>query len=39
MQDASASLTTAPGLSALTALSPLDGSYAGKLAPLRPFMS
>ncbi len=39
MQDASASLTTAPGLSALTALSPLDGRYAPKLAALRPFMS
>jgi adenylosuccinate lyase len=29
---------TAP-LSAVSALSPLDGRYAGKLAPLRPFMS
>ena len=27
------------GLSALTALSPLDGRYAAKLATLRPFMS
>ena len=39
MQDASASLTTAPGLSALTAISPLDGRYAPKLAALRPLMS
>ena len=30
---------TAAGLSALTALSPLDGRYAPKLAALRPFMS
>ncbi len=39
MQDASASLTAAPGLSALTALSPLDGRYAPKLAALRPLLS
>ncbi len=30
----------APGtLSPISALSPLDGRYAGRLAPLRPFMS
>ena len=32
--------SSAPGtLSPVSALSPLDGRYAGKLAPLRPFMS
>ena len=30
---------TGAELSPITALSPLDGRYAGRLAPLRPFMS
>ncbi len=32
-------MTSTPALSALTALSPLDGRYAGKLAALRPLLS
>lgn len=33
------SAAAAGGLTPVSALSPLDGRYAGKLAPLRPFMS
>jgi len=39
MQEPSKPTAAALGLSALTALSPLDGRYAPKLATLRPFMS
>jgi len=39
MQEPSHTTRAAMGLSALTALSPLDGRYAPKLAQLRPFMS
>jgi adenylosuccinate lyase len=36
---AATTATTVPGLSPVSALSPLDGRYAGRLASLRPFMS
>ena len=40
MRPTSNASTPAPGtLTPVSALSPLDGRYAGKLAPLRPFMS